>query len=67
MLFCPATITLSTRTLDHVARLIRRHRAAIGSRWRRFTACREALLVLAHLRNGDTHQAKIVWHRPTDP
>lgn len=47
---------MSNRTLDFVARLIRRHRAAIGSRWRRFTPGRQALLVLAHLRNGDTYQ-----------
>ena len=38
MLFYPATITLSNRTLDHVARLIRRHRRAIGSRWRRLSS-----------------------------
>lgn len=56
MLFYPATITLSNRTLDHVARLIRRHRRAIGSRWRRLSSNRQALLVLAHLRNGDTYQ-----------
>jgi len=56
MLFYPATITLSNRSLDYVARLIRRHRAAIGSRWRRLTPGRQALLVLAHLRNGDTYQ-----------
>lgn len=56
MLFYPATITLSNRTLGYVARVIRRHRASIGSRWRRLSSNRQALLVLAHLRNGDTYQ-----------
>ncbi|MGZ3146567.1 transposase [Lentzea chajnantorensis] len=56
MLFYPSAITLSNRTLDYVARLIRRHRTSIGSRWRRLPSNRQALLVLAHLRNGDTYQ-----------
>lgn len=56
MLFYPSVITLSNRTLDYVARLIRRHRTSIGSRWRRLPGNRQALLVLAHLRNGDAYQ-----------
>jgi hypothetical protein len=51
----PGTITLSTAHLTHLARLLRAHRAAIGSRWRKLTADQQALLVLAHLRNGDTY------------
>ncbi|WBB82118.1 transposase family protein [Micromonospora sp. WMMD882] len=35
--------------------LIRVHRAQRGSRWRRLNPGRQALLVLAHLRNGDTY------------
>jgi hypothetical protein len=35
--------------------VIRRHRAGIGSRWRRPTAGRQALLVLVHLRCGDPY------------
>jgi len=38
-----------------VARLVARHRRAIGSRWRRLVPGRQALLVLAHLRCGDTY------------
>lgn len=49
-----ATIPLSTRTLTRLAELLRAHRRAIGSRWRRLDPARQALLVLAHLRNGDT-------------
>jgi hypothetical protein len=49
-----ATIQLSTRTLTRLAELLRAHRAAIGSRWRRLDPGQQALLVLAHLRNGDT-------------
>jgi hypothetical protein len=34
---------------------VRRHRRTIGSRWRRLTAGRQALLTLAHLRMGHTY------------
>jgi hypothetical protein len=34
--------------------LIRAHRHRLRSRWRRLDPARQALLVLAHLRNGDT-------------
>jgi hypothetical protein len=54
LLTCPASIPLSTRTLSHLADLLRAHRRAIGCRWRRLDPGRQALLVLAHLRNGDT-------------
>jgi len=46
---------LSTRTLNHLAGLIRRHRDQRRSRWRRLDPGRQALLALAHLRNGDTY------------
>jgi Helix-turn-helix of DDE superfamily endonuclease len=36
-------------------RLLTAHRKAIGCRWRRLSPGRQALLVLAHLRNGDTY------------
>jgi hypothetical protein len=49
-----ATIPLSTRSLTRLSELLRAHRAAIGSRWRRLDCGQQALLVLAHLRNGDT-------------
>ncbi|WP_238006156.1 transposase family protein [Dactylosporangium sp. AC04546] len=55
MLSYPAAITLSTRTLNHLANLIRQQRNLRRSRWRRLDAGQQALLVLAHLRNGDTY------------
>lgn len=55
MLFYRSAINLSTATLRYVAGIIRAHRRAIGSRWRRLSPGRQALLVLAHLRNGDTY------------
>ncbi|MET9301307.1 transposase family protein [Micromonospora aurantiaca] len=54
MLTYPATIPLSTRSLNHLAELLRTHRARRGTRYRRLDHGRQALLVLAHLRNGDT-------------
>ena len=54
MLFYRAALPLSSRTLTFVAGLIRRHRAAIGSAWRKLNPARQALLVLAYLRKGDT-------------
>ena len=53
MLSYPSAISLSTRTLTHLADLLRAHRRARRSRWRRLDPGRQALLVLAHLRNGD--------------
>ena len=51
----PASIPLSTHTLTHLAEQLRAHRAERGTRWRRLDPGRQALLVLAHLRNGDTY------------
>ncbi|OKJ39742.1 hypothetical protein AMK25_24385 [Micromonospora sp. TSRI0369] len=55
MLSYAATIPLSSRTLDHLAERIRGHRRQRRSRWRRLEPGRQALLALAHLRNGDTY------------
>ncbi|GAA1553159.1 transposase family protein [Dactylosporangium maewongense] len=55
MLSYPATIAVSTRTLNYLADLIRRERHQCRSRWRRLEPGKQALLVLAHLRNGDTY------------
>ena len=55
MLSYPATIALSSRTLNHLADRIRVHRQQRKSRWRRLNPGRQALLALAHLRNGDTY------------
>jgi hypothetical protein len=49
-----AALPLSRKTLAFVAGLIRRHRRAIGSRWRKLSPGQEALLVLAYLRKGET-------------
>ena len=54
MLFCRAALPLSRKTLTFVSGIIRRHRASIGSRWRKLNPGRQALLVLAHLRKGET-------------
>ena len=54
MLFYRAALPLSSRTLNYVAGIIRRHRKAIGSRWRKLNPGRQALLVLAYLRKGET-------------
>jgi hypothetical protein len=54
MLFYRAALPLSSRTLTFVAGLIRRHRTAIGSPWRKLNPARQGLLVLAYLRKGDT-------------
>lgn len=55
MLSYPATIPLSSRTLNHLADRIRAHRGQHRYRWWRLDPGRQALLVLAHLRNGDTY------------
>jgi hypothetical protein len=54
LLSYPATIPLSTRSLNYLADLIRGHRRQRRSHWRRLHPGRQALLALAHLRNGDT-------------
>ena len=54
MLFYPAALPLSRPTLTYLAGIIRRHRAQIGSPWRKLSPARQALLVLAYLRKGET-------------
>jgi len=56
----PAAIPLSTRTRNHLAGLTRRHRDQHRSRWRRLDPGRQALLALAHLRDGDTY-TRLAW------
>jgi len=53
LLFYRAALPLSRQTLTYVAGIIRRHRTAIGSCWRRLNPGGQALLVLAYLRKGD--------------
>ena len=54
MLFYPVALPLSRRTLTYTAGIIRRHRKQIGSPWRKLGPGRQALLVLAYLRKGET-------------
>ncbi len=54
MLFYRAALPLSSQTLDYTAGVIRRHRRQIGSSWRKLSPGRQALLVLAYLRKGET-------------
>jgi len=54
MLFYPAALPLSRKTLSYTAGVIRRHRAQIGSPWRKLNPGQQALLVLAYLRKGET-------------
>jgi hypothetical protein len=53
LLFYRAALPWSRQTLTYVAGIIRRHRKAIGSCWRKLNPGRQALLVLAYLRKGD--------------
>ena len=54
MLFYRAALPLSRKTLTFVSGIIRRHRATIGSLWRKLDPGQQALLVLAYLRKGET-------------
>jgi hypothetical protein len=54
MLFYPAALPLSSQTLNYAAGLILRHRWQIGSCWRNLISGRQALLVLAYPRKGET-------------
>ena len=50
MLFYRAALPLSRKTLSFVSGIIRRHRASIGSGWRKLNSGQQALLVLVYLR-----------------
>lgn len=55
MLVYPSGVDVSTSALRFLAARPREHRGALGSRWRRLNAGRQALLTLAHLRNGQRY------------
>ncbi|KOG29095.1 MULTISPECIES: IS5/IS1182 family transposase [Streptomyces] len=55
MLVYPSSIDLSSRTLRFLTGQLAIRRGEIGTRWRRLSAGRQALLALAHLRCGDTY------------
>ncbi len=46
---------VSSSALRFLAARLREHRRALGTRWRRLSAGRQALLALAHLRNGQPY------------
>ncbi|MFJ8274309.1 transposase family protein [Streptomyces sp. NPDC094154] len=55
MLVYPSGVDVSSSALRFLTQQLRRHRRTIGSRWRRLSADRQALLTLAHLRVGHTY------------
>lgn len=55
MLSYPSGMTVSTRALRMLADALRRRRQERATRWRKLTAGRQALLVVAHLRKGETY------------
>ncbi|MFJ5561213.1 IS5 family transposase [Streptomyces sp. NPDC093250] len=48
----PSGLDVSSSALRFLAARLREHRRRLGTRWRRLSAGRQALLALAHLRNG---------------
>ena len=54
MLFYRAALPLSCSTLTYLSGVVRRHRKKIGSFWRKLNCGQQALLVLVHLRKGET-------------
>ncbi|MET8138601.1 IS5 family transposase [Streptomyces sp. NPDC005251] len=55
MFVYPSGVDVSSSALRFLAARLREHRRALGTRWRRLTAGRQALLTLAHLRNGQPY------------
>ncbi|MCO1660534.1 transposase family protein [Pseudonocardia humida] len=51
----PAGLSVSNHALTTLATALRRSRKQLGTRWRRLTVGRQALLVIAHLRKGETY------------
>jgi hypothetical protein len=51
----PAGFTVSNDALNRLADALRQRRDQVGTRWRRLSVGRQALLVLAHLRKGETY------------
>lgn len=55
MLVYPSGIDLSSSALRFLSTQLRAYRRRRGTRWRRLSAGRQALLALAHLRCGHTY------------
>jgi hypothetical protein len=51
----PAGVTVSNHALLTLSDALRHRRAQVGTRWRRLTVGEQALLVVAHLRKGETY------------
>jgi hypothetical protein len=49
-------MSMSTKALTFVSDALRAHRRTLGTRWRRLSAGEQALMVLAHLRKGETYR-----------
>lgn len=56
MLVYPAGMSVSTQTLTFVTQQLRKHRATLRTRWRVLSSHQQALMLLAHLRKGETYQ-----------
>lgn len=52
VLVYPSAVDVSSSALRFLSAKLRRHRRELGTRWRRLSAGRRALLALAHLRNA---------------
>lgn len=55
MLVYPSGVDVSTSSSRYLSARLRARRQERGTRWRRVSAGRQALLVLAHLRCGHTY------------
>jgi DNA invertase Pin-like site-specific DNA recombinase len=51
----PSGMTVSSRAVGMLADALRRHRNQRATRWRKLSAGRQALLVVAYLRKGETY------------
>jgi hypothetical protein len=52
--FLPCRFAVSRSTLAYLAGVVRRHRRKTGTCWRKLNPGQQALLVLVHLRKGET-------------
>lgn len=55
LLGCSSGVDVSSSAPRFLAARVGEHRRIVGTRWRRLNAGREALLTLAHLRNGQPY------------
>ncbi|OLM28693.1 IS493-like transposase [Pseudonocardia sp. Ae717_Ps2] len=55
MLSYPSGMTVSSRAVGVLSDALRAHRSSRRTRWRKLSAGRRALLVLAYLRKGETY------------